>query len=703
MLRLLHTADSHIGADLPVRRGGRYRRRGEDFVASFQRVLAQARDFNVDAVLHAGDLFDRSRPTAGAIAAATQPLWELAQAGIPVVIVPGNHERSALPDALLLAHPLIHVVRKPQTVVLMCRGVRLAVAGFPCIRRGVAARFEAAVEETGWRAANADVNILLVHQTFVGARCGPGNFLFRTGPDAIACGAVPTGFHYVAAGHVHRHQVLSGNSEDGPPIVYAGSPDRISFAELGEPKGSVLVEFAAGRAQPCFVEHAVRPMELLPLDITGLSGAAVADRVLAALNALPPDAVVQVRITGQATRRALAGLQLTPRIRDARPDLTATVSLRAVEWLTERAAARAAQTRDQSAFDVLDAPPVPRVTVSRDQVGTLPAGCGTYALYDAEGRLLYVGKSLTVRTRVRSHLRDTGTGNHFRGWVRHCARIEVRPAASELEALLVEAELVRRLAPPFNRQMRLWKRYCYLCAGDVPYGQLIILPEPPRGRFAFGPLRSRAQAVDALEALATYFKLAHCPEEKNDEGHALLLPALSPARLCARYFADQCAGPCGGRAAAQDYEAGLRARDALLLGLDTPETAALQQDAAALEAQLDDNAPPPTLARARLLQTLVTLHGHARLLRAAREHLNRPLILLGLNGANVTAIVTEAGLRLTVAHARAAPDAQDACAQLGNDARTTLGNTLPKAVADCLCAAVHHLRRRAEVSGAAAT
>ena len=149
-LRILHTADSHIGADLPRRSGTRYRR-GFDFVDSFRRALARASEAAVDLVIHAGDLFDMPDPTEGAIGAACEPIGELARAGIPVVIVPGNHERSVLPHLLLLNHPNIYVVREPMTVVIESGGGRIAVAGFPCIRRRSAAEFAAAVEATGWR------------------------------------------------------------------------------------------------------------------------------------------------------------------------------------------------------------------------------------------------------------------------------------------------------------------------------------------------------------------------------------------------------------------------------------------------------------------------------------------------------------------------------------------------------------------------
>lgn len=89
-LRILHTADSHIGAELPVRPRDDRPRRGDDFVDSFSRVLDHALNENVDLVIHAGDLFDLPNPSSRTLVATGEPLLGLAASGVPVIIVPGN-------------------------------------------------------------------------------------------------------------------------------------------------------------------------------------------------------------------------------------------------------------------------------------------------------------------------------------------------------------------------------------------------------------------------------------------------------------------------------------------------------------------------------------------------------------------------------------------------------------------------------------
>ena len=204
-LRVLHLADTHIGAGLVARPRRAVPRRGDDLVASYRAALASASREGVDLVIHAGDLFDNTAPGSGALGVAAEPLRALASAGVPVVIVPGNHERSAVAESLLLSHENIHVLAEPRTVRLELGGVRVAVAGFPCVRRGAEQGFPGALESTGWRRVAADVRILAVHQTFAGAAVGPTGFRFRPGRDVVFPGAVPAEFDYVAAGHVHRH------------------------------------------------------------------------------------------------------------------------------------------------------------------------------------------------------------------------------------------------------------------------------------------------------------------------------------------------------------------------------------------------------------------------------------------------------------------------------------------------------------------
>ncbi len=515
MLKILHLADSHIGVDLPARPRKKMPRRGEEIIDSYHRACRMALAHEVDLVIHAGDVFDLPTPSSAAIHAAAQPLLDLAVAGIPVFIIPGNHERSCLPESLLWSHANITVVTEPLTRSYRLNGNTVAISGFPCVRRESAGAFAGTLDATGWSSARADLHVLVAHQTFASAVCGPADYRFRSGDNVIDRDAVPDGFDYVAAGHVHRHQIITAHNAAETPIVYAGSPDRIAFAERGEPKGAVLVRGEGDRLVPEFLAHDVRPMEVIPLDVTGLKRGPLLDAILGQLLALPEECYVLLRLTGRSTRKIMQNLDLAGRLRVKRPGMTLHVSARDIEY------ARHAPTRTvsrRSAFDVLDAPEALTFDLTADRAKLLPRTPGNYVLRDAAYRLLYIGKATNLRTRVQAHLRGTSRNTRKRGneWTRQIARVEVRIACSDMEALLAEADLIRKHRPPFNRQMRMWSRYCYICVVDQPWPHLAVMPEPVRGAMHFGPYRSQFFATELVAALNGLFGLPEAPGKPAD-------------------------------------------------------------------------------------------------------------------------------------------------------------------------------------------
>lgn len=237
-MRLLFLSDTHLGHGLPARPRSPGPRRGADFFASFEAALAPARTGEVDVVLHGGDLLYRSRVPAWLSDAALAPLRRLAAEGVPVVLVPGNHERGGVPHPLLALHPRLHVLDRPRTVVVEAGGVRVAFTGFPYTTE-VRARFPALLAEARARAPDADVSLLCMHHCVEGATCGPGNFTFSDAPDVVARADLPHDVAAVLCGHIHRHQVL--RSDGLPPVIYCGSTESTSRAEAGETKGVVLL------------------------------------------------------------------------------------------------------------------------------------------------------------------------------------------------------------------------------------------------------------------------------------------------------------------------------------------------------------------------------------------------------------------------------------------------------------------------------
>ena len=332
-LRVLFVSDTHLGLDLPARPRVDRRRRGLDFFACFERALEPALRGEADVVVHGGDLLYRSRVPSGLVARALQPLLRVADAGVDVVLLPGNHERSALPWPLLAAHPRLHLLREPATLTVERHGLRAAFAGFP-YARGVRQAFPALLAATGYRRLEADVRVLCVHQCIEGAVCGPPpGFTFREGEDVVRTDDLPDDVAVVLSGHIHRHQVLRADLVGRPlaaPVVYAGSVERTSFAERDEVKGFVTLALGAGgrggRLLDCtFHALPARPMRVLEVP-DGSHPSSLERSVRAAMAEAPPDVVLQLRVP-----LALAGSEVlrAARLRALAPQTAnVTVSVR---------------------------------------------------------------------------------------------------------------------------------------------------------------------------------------------------------------------------------------------------------------------------------------------------------------------------------------------------------------------------------------
>ena len=308
-VRVLLLADTHLGFDDPTRPRVDRRRRGPDFFAAFERALAPARDGRADLVVHGGDLLHRSRVPAGLVQRALAPLRAVADRGIPVFLVPGNHERSRIPAPLLARHEHLHVFDRPRTFACTRGGLRIALSGFPCVRRIGEGALRGVLESTGWRRQEAEVRLLCMHQAVEGARVGVQDFEFRPGPEVIARREIPAGFAAVLSGHIHRAQVLRRSL--AAPVLYPGSVERTSFAERAEVKGCLRLRFAPGRLLDWeLAPLPARPMVVLPIDARGHGEAALASRLRASLASCDPEAVVRIDVRGDALPACLRAARL---------------------------------------------------------------------------------------------------------------------------------------------------------------------------------------------------------------------------------------------------------------------------------------------------------------------------------------------------------------------------------------------------------
>lgn len=302
-IRILFLADTHLGFDLPVQPRIHRRRRGHDFLANYATALEPALRGEVDVVVHGGDVFQRSHPHASVAYQAFEPLVRVADRGIPVFVVPGNHERGRLPHLRFARHSGIHVFELPETFVVSVRGVRLAVAGFPSERDDVRRRFPLLVESTGWAAVDADLRLLCMHQCVEGATVGPGDYTFRNAADVVRGRDIHPGFAAVLSGHIHRHQVLSSDLSGralATPVLYPGAIERTSIAEANETKGFLWVHVQPNTPVWWHFEPLPsRPLLVRDLHVDGLPAHLVEDALCELIAGTPGDAVLTIRVFGR--------------------------------------------------------------------------------------------------------------------------------------------------------------------------------------------------------------------------------------------------------------------------------------------------------------------------------------------------------------------------------------------------------------------
>ena len=140
----------------------------------------------------------------------------------------------------------------------------------------------------------------------------------------------------------------------------------------------------------------------------------------------------------------------------------------------------------------------------------LPRDPGVYLFRDDTGHVLYVGKSISIRSRARAHFAPSSLPA---SWTTQATVVDYQSTNSELGALVLENRLIKRHKPPGNiRLIRRDERLCYIrCRLDIPFPILEVASEPAAGHaVTIGPLRGRRLAQELVEQLDSLFGLRHC-------------------------------------------------------------------------------------------------------------------------------------------------------------------------------------------------
>jgi DNA repair exonuclease SbcCD nuclease subunit len=301
-LKFIHTADTHLGFEItklaqsdPVGR----QNRADSIFGNFVSIVEHAIEMGTDLFIHSGDLFNKYYIPREVLDALIRPFTDLVRAGIPVLLIPGNHERSEFPFDLFHGVKNVFVFDRPKSLSLTLDGYSVGIAGFPFIREDSRRAFLKALEETEYEGLRSDFNILVTHQAFDQATVGPIDFTFREGrPDTVSRQSIPLDFEYIAAGHIHRYQILPHPLKPQLKFVYPGSTQRISFAEMNEEKGFVMGEVLNNRIETRFMPLPTYDMEIVEVEAVGLSTQDLEEAMEAQFWRFDQDLVIRFNLTG---------------------------------------------------------------------------------------------------------------------------------------------------------------------------------------------------------------------------------------------------------------------------------------------------------------------------------------------------------------------------------------------------------------------
>jgi len=200
----------------------------------------------------------------------------------------------------------------------------------------------------------------------------------------------------------------------------------------------------------------------------------------------------------------------------------------------------------------------------REAVRGLPTGAGVYLMKDDEGRVIYIGKAVNLRSRVGSYF-TTAAAQEPRtaGLVPEIRDVEVIETDSEVDALLLEARLIKDVQPKFNQELKDDKTFPYLevfVREDFPRVEFTRTPQD-RGTRLYGPFTNAKALRGAIAVLQRVFRFRTCSLDIDDGDERWQW-----FRPCLLASIDQCTAPCNLRISKEEYRRDIRRLQTFLDG-----------------------------------------------------------------------------------------------------------------------------------------
>ena len=236
---------------------------------------------------------------------------------------------------------------------------------------------------------------------------------------------------------------------------------------------------------------------------------------------------------------------------------------------------------ERAAYTVASAQPNLEAGVAaiREVVATLKPIPGVYRMCDARGDVLYVGKARSLKARVVNYTAVNQLTNRLQRMVSQCRSMEIVTTNSEAEALLLEAQLIKRYRPPFNVLLRDDKSFPFiLLRADHAFPRIHKHRGARRAKGNYyGPFASAGSVNTTLNALEKLFLLRSCTDSFFNNRD----------RPCLLYQIKRCSAPCVGRISEDDYAALVTQAKDFLAGKSSKVQADLEAQMAKAAEDLD--------------------------------------------------------------------------------------------------------------------
>lgn len=204
------------------------------------------------------------------------------------------------------------------------------------------------------------------------------------------------------------------------------------------------------------------------------------------------------------------------------------------------------------------------MSILTKKLAQTPKQPGCYLFQNKYGKVIYVGKAKDIKKRIGSYFHKTDLDSKTQSLIKEITNVEFIVTDNEVEAFLLEAQLIKKYQPKYNIELKGGQRYAYIQITNEKFPRLITTRNIKKGDKVFGPYASGSSRKETIRLANSLFKLRICKR--------------LPKRTCLLYHIKQCNAPCIGKISEVDYQKNIAKAEMLLKGKTKELIQSLEQE-----------------------------------------------------------------------------------------------------------------------------